>query len=92
MSAKEFSRKLSYTKLMAHSPYKLDEMTNTYGQLIEFYEHPTQGDEYPVIAACHELQLAANTEFFELDDMTDSHGEYQPVFVGGELHFGNDLM
>jgi len=72
---------LHYDKLMALQPYKYGEMVNDKGQLIEFYEHPTRGCEYPVIAVCHALKMAANSSFYELDDMTAEHGEYQPIFT-----------
>ena len=76
---------LNYTKLIANTPTKYGEMVNSIGQKIEFVEHPTKGDEHPVIAVCHELQLAAATDFFELDDMTADHKEYEPSFQDGKL-------
>jgi hypothetical protein len=81
-------RKLNYTRLMALNPFKYGEMINSIGQLIEFYEHPTRGDEYPVIAVCHYHALAAATDFYELDDMIAEHGECEPVFVNGDLYHG----
>jgi hypothetical protein len=57
---------------------------NSKGQIIEFYEHPLKGDISPVIAVCHDLKLASDTDFFETSDFyTDS--EYNPVFVDGKL-------
>jgi hypothetical protein len=79
---------LNYTKLIANNPTKYGEMVNSYGQKIEFVEHPTRGDEHPVIAICHELQLAATTTFYELDDMTADHKEYEPNFLNGKLFIG----
>jgi hypothetical protein len=79
---------LNYTKLMSHNPTSLGKMMNDKGQQIEFFEHPTRGDEYPVIAVLHETQQAGNTEFYELDDMTAEHGEYQPWFDEQGLHIG----
>jgi hypothetical protein len=79
---------LNYTKFMALQPTKYGQMTNDKGQLIEFYEHPLRGDEHPVIAVCHELNLAATTDFYELDDMTAEHGEYQPWFNDGQIFYG----
>jgi hypothetical protein len=79
---------LNYTKLMALEPTKYGQMINDAGQLIEFYEHPTRGDEHPVIAVCHEMKLAATTDFYELDDMIADHGEYQPWFNDGQLFHG----
>jgi hypothetical protein len=80
---------LNYTKLMALNPTKYGEMTNSQGQLIEFYEHPLKGDEFPVIAVSHVHQLAANTEFFDLEDMTALHGEYEPIVIGGQFYIGD---
>jgi hypothetical protein len=80
---------LNYTKLMNANPTKYGEMVNSIGQKIEFVEHPTKGDEHPVIAVCHELQLAAATDFFELDDMTADHKEYEPSFQDGKLFIGD---
>lgn len=79
---------MNYEKLMSHNPTKYGEFTNTKGQLIEFYEHPLIGDEWPVICVSHELKLAATSDFYELDDMTAEHGEYEPVFIDGELYHG----
>jgi hypothetical protein len=79
---------LNYTRLMALEPTKYGQMTNFAGQLIEFYEHPTRGDEHPVIAVCHDMKLAATTDFYELDDMIADHGEYQPWFNDGQLFHG----
>jgi hypothetical protein len=79
---------LNYTNLMAREPFQYGKMMNDKGQLIEFYEHPEHGDGYPVIAVCHEMKLAACTDFYELDDMTAEHGEYQPWFSENEFHIG----
>lgn len=80
---------MNYQKLMSWNPTVYAEMINSKGQKITFIEHPTRGDEYPVIAVCHELELAAATDFFETDDMMASHGEYEPWFNDrGELEIG----
>lgn len=79
---------LNYTKLMSQNPTKYGSMMNDLGQLIDFYEHPILGDEAQVIAVNDELQLASYTGFYDLDDMTAEHGEYQPSFVNGELVIG----
>jgi hypothetical protein len=80
---------MNYQKLMSWNPTVYDEMINSKGQKITFVEHPTRGDEYPVIVVCHELEFAATTDFFETDDMMASHGEYEPWFNdGGELEIG----
>jgi hypothetical protein len=80
---------MNYQKLMSWNPTVYDEMINSKGQKITFVEHPTRGDEYPVIVVCHELEFAATTDFFETDDMMASHGEYEPWFSDkGELEIG----
>ncbi len=73
---------------MSYNPTQLGEMTNSLGQVITFYEHPTRGDEHPIIAVSHELQAIGNTEFYELDDMMAEHGEYEPSFQAYELVIG----
>jgi hypothetical protein len=81
---------LNYKKLMSYNPTSFGTMTNSMGQLIEFIEHPTLGDEYPVIAVCHKLGKAGVTDFYDLDDMMANHGEYEPWFNSqGELFIGN---
>jgi hypothetical protein len=80
--------KLNYTKLMVLEPTKYGEMTNSTGQLIEFFEHPLRGDEVSVIAVCRYHELAAYTGFYELDDMTADHKEYEPMFIDNELYIG----
>jgi len=79
---------INYTKLMSHNPTKYGSMINDEGQIIDFYEHPLKGDESSIIAVNHDLQLADYTGFYELDDMTAEHGEYQPSFVLGKLNIG----
>jgi hypothetical protein len=79
---------INYKKLIANTPTKYGEMVNSIGQKIEFVEHPTRGDEHPVIAVCHELELAASTDFYELDDMTADHKEYEPSFQNNKFFIG----
>ena len=74
---------------MAHEPFVYDVILNQLGQLIEFLEHPTRGDEGEVIVSCHELELAAYSGFFETDDMIASHKEYEPSFIDGKLYIGD---
>lgn len=79
---------LNYEKLMAHKPTEYERMTNSLGQEIVFYEHPTRGDEAEVICVCHELKLASYSTFMETDDMKSDHGEYEPSFVDGKFLIG----
>jgi len=78
----------NYEKLMELNPTSYGKMTNSLGQEIEFLEHPTQGDESQVICACHELEKAADSDFFETDDMEETGGDYEPSFQDGKLHMG----
>ena len=50
--------KLNYTKLMDANPMEYSEIVNQANQTISFMEHPYKGDEYPVIAVCHEREVA----------------------------------
>ncbi len=79
----------NYEKLMSLNPTSFGKITNSIGQEIEFLEHPTQGDEAEVICACHELKLAADSGFFETDDMQADHKEYEPSFQDGKLFIGD---
>jgi hypothetical protein len=80
---------MNYEKLMNLDPTIYDEITNSIGQRITFVEHPLKGDESPVICVCHDLKLADYSDFWELDDMTASHKEYEPKFVDGKLVYGD---
>lgn len=79
---------MNYEKLMAHNPTSYGKMTNSLGQEIEFYEHPLKGDETFVLCVCHALKLADYSTFFETDDMTAEHREYEPTFENGVLLIG----
>jgi hypothetical protein len=81
---------LNFSKLMSLDPTKYGQMTNSKGQLIEFFEHPLRGDEYPVIVVCKELQLAFASDFYDLDDMTAEHKEYEPIITDGHLSYGQN--
>lgn len=82
---------MNYNKLVAFNPTIYDIFTNSRGQLIELVEHPTKGDEYPVIAICHALKLAESTDFWDIDDMRAEHGEYEPYFdEEGNLEYGRN--
>lgn len=73
---------------MSHNPDKYGEFTNELGQKIEFYEHPFYGDEAPVILVFPEHELAFDSDFFDIEDMTyQEEGvdmDYVPRLVDGE--------
>jgi len=78
-----------YKKLMELNPTSYGTMTNSKGQEIEFLEHPLEGDMSEVICACHELEKAADSTFFETDDMEEVGGDYEPSFQDGKLYMGD---
>ena len=80
---------MNYDRLMANNPTQYDEMINSLGQKIVFYEHPFKGDEFPVICVNHDLKLAAASTFYDLDDMTAEHKEYEPSFKNGKFYIGD---
>lgn len=82
---------LNYQRLASENPTEYGRMTNSLGQEIIFVEHPYKGDEAPVICMCHELKLAAYSTFYELDDMTADHKEYEPSFQDGKFFIGQFL-
>ena len=69
-----------YRKLNQLGATQLDEMVNSSGQRIEFFEHPIYGEDFPVIVSFPDYQVAFPSDFFECDDMLDGHGEYAPHF------------
>jgi hypothetical protein len=83
---------MNYEKLMNLQPFKYGEIINNQKQLIEFYENPIYGQDAPVIAVCHELKLAEATDFYELDDMVASHGEYTPIFIDNKITYGYETI
>jgi len=84
--------KLNYTKLMNANPYKLGHMVNVEGQLVTFYEHPTEGDFAPVIAVWHDGQQAFLTDAYDIEDMTnEDFSDYQPIFADGTCTYFFDL-
>lgn len=79
---------INYKRLMSLNPTEYENFTNSKGQQIFFYENPQWGDMAEVICVSHELKLAANSGFFETDDMIASHGEYEPIFLNGKFQIG----
>lgn len=77
-------KKLNYQKLMKHNPTEYDRVVNHLGQEIVFYEHPSLGDEYPVIAVFHDKELAFCTDFYDTEDFYQG-SEYMPVVVENEM-------
>ena len=82
---------VDYKKLMANNPTEYTRLTNSLGQEIVLYEHPIQGDAWPVIAACHEMEKAGDTGFYDTYDMTAEDREYEPWFDGDGLLWIGDF-
>lgn len=85
-----FTSKNFQDSFMSQDPFKMGEYTNNIGQLIEFYEHPTRGDEACVYALIEGHLI--NTGFMDLDDMIADHGEYTPKIIYGNLYAGRYLV
>ena len=62
-----------------------DPITNSKGQKIEFYEDSDLGDATFVIAVCHDLKMAAFTDFFDTQDFGED-SDYNPVFLDGKMY------
>ena len=76
---------ITYNNIMKKNPTYLNHyIVNSLKQKVEFYEHPSKGDEAPVIAVCHDLKIAASTEFFDTDDFYEG-SDYNPVFHNNRL-------
>jgi hypothetical protein len=75
---------LNYKRLKALNPTKYGEVTNQRGQLVEFYEHPTKGENYPVIAIIEEFKEAVCTDFFDTSDFFED-SDYNPIYMHGVI-------
>lgn len=69
---------------MDFNPTIYTEFVNSQGKKVQLCEHPIHGDEYPVIVLFPDEQLAFLSDFFDTEDMTAEHGEYEPVLIGSE--------
>jgi hypothetical protein len=75
-------------KLNNLNPTVLGTITNQLNQTIELIEHPTLGDEYPIIARYTDASGNVNTyatDFFDTADFYDD-SEYNPIYIYGEMH------
>ena len=72
---------INYNKLIRLNPTEYErEIINSRGQLINFVENPLLGQDAPIIAVCHELQIAENTEHFDIDSFYKG-SEENPIFI-----------
>jgi hypothetical protein len=78
-----------FKRLVDENASLLSSMTNEMQQRVEFYEHPTYGDMYPVIVSFPDFKLAFVSEFYDLDDMmSESTDEYRPFLINNDLVLG----
>ena len=75
-------KSVNFETLMAKVPYMLDEMVNSQGLRIEFYEHPVHGDGAPVLVVFPAERLAFRSDFYETDDMAYVGSDYEPQLIG----------
>jgi hypothetical protein len=80
--------KLNFEKLMNLNPTEYRTVINSIGQKVTFIEHPTKGDEAPVIAVFKEEQKAFYTDFYELGEIDGFNGEYEVMLINGEIQHG----
>lgn len=81
---------LNYNKLTDLKPTVYDTLINQRGQSIELVEHPTRGDEYPIIAIYHKEKIAVTTDFYDTEDFYEG-SEYNPVYQHGAMHNAYEL-
>lgn len=77
-------KKLSFGKLMAFNPTLLDTMINQIGQRVNFYEHPTKGDEYTVLGVFPDFNIAFDTDHWDTSDFYD-YSDYNPIYKDGRV-------
>jgi len=81
-----------YEFLQQNDAFGYDQISNELGQKVVFYEHPTLGDEFPVIVAFPDQQVAFVSDFHDLDDMTSEETiEYRPFLWNQEMILGFEL-
>lgn len=67
-------------KLMKQKPCELYRMKNRFNQEVVFYEHPTKGDEAPVLAIIGDT--AFNTGFWDCGSFFED-SDYNPILYNG---------
>ena len=75
-------------RLMALEPTELGAVTNQLGQRVRLLEHPTHGDEAPVLAFID--GVLANTDAYDTEDFY-SGSEYNPCLVGRKVSCAFEL-
>jgi len=77
-------------QFFAGHPRKLGAMINSKLQHVEFYEHPTHGDEDSVYGLIDGTLF--DTGFHDLDDMICPNSDYEPIKIGDEIRYGYELQ
>ena len=67
-------------KLMKQKPCELHRLVNRFDQEVIFYEHPTKGDEAPVIGVIGDT--AFNTGFWDCGSFFED-SDYNPILFNG---------
>jgi hypothetical protein len=80
--------RLNFTRLMALEPTVYHEFTNSLDQRVLLVEHPTLGQDAPVVCVFPDLKLAFASDFFDCDDMIADHKEYEPVVLADDFYHG----
>jgi len=84
--------KINYKWLIGQEPTEYCTVVNSDNQTIVLCEHPTRGDSEQVLVFCRETQMAAYSGFYDTEDLTASHREYEPRFdENGALWIGQFL-
>ena len=97
---RDLTTKDAFEFLKNHNATCLGNHRNDLGQVMEFYEHPIYGDESPIYVLFPNYEVAFNSGYFDLEDMTatyhsigmflnekDEDMGYVPRFLDGKMIF-----
>ena len=59
----------------------LDEVVNSYGQLIQFYEDPIRGEDELVWIMFPDFEVAFLSDFWDTNDMAHFDNDYTPIYI-----------
>lgn len=72
-------RSIDYSELLATKPTILGRY-HFLGQDVVLCEHPTNGEDSPIIAYVQSQQVAWSTGSFDMEDLTECGSDYQQYF------------
>lgn len=72
-------RAIDFSKLMAAKPRIIGSYT-FHGQEVTLCEHPTNGEDSPILAYVTSEQVAWSTASHDKEDLTESGSDYQQYF------------